>query len=67
MVKYSLSLGIWKSLKNTLVVLLPAGIAGWAAFSANVPAEYQPIVTFFGGLLAYLVKNYIQVTNEEKK
>ena len=52
--------GLWKSLKNMLVVLVPALAAGWTAFQANVPQEYQAIVMAIGGLVAYFVKNKIQ-------
>jgi hypothetical protein len=61
---YSFGLGLWKSLKNSLIVLIPALSAGWLAFAANLPSEYQLFVPFIGGFLAYLVKNYIQVKLE---
>jgi hypothetical protein len=64
MTDYSFGLGLWKSLKNSLVVFVPAALAGWAAFATNVPVEYQSIVAFIGGFIAYLVKNYIQVKTE---
>ena len=54
---YSVKTGLWKTLKNTLVVLAPAAVAAWAAFAANVPTEYQPVVTFIGGFLGYFAKN----------
>lgn len=50
--KYNFKTGLWKSLKNTLVVFVPAMLA----FLANVPVEYTP----FAGFLVYLIKNYIQ-------
>lgn len=50
--EYSFLIGLWKSLKNNLVIWVPAILA----FLAGVPKEYVPIASF----LAYLVKNYIQ-------
>ena len=50
--KYNLGVGLYKSLKNILVVLAPA----FFAFLANVPAEYTPIAS----LLVYLLKNYVE-------
>jgi hypothetical protein len=64
MTDYSFWLGVWKSIKNTAIVLIPAFTAGWLAFLANLPAEYQGIVAAIGGFLAYLLKNYIQVKRE---
>ena len=59
-VEYSVKVGLWKTLKNTLVVLVPASIAAWAAFVTNAPAEYQPVLTFVGGFVGYFVKNWFQ-------
>jgi len=59
-VAYSFKTGLVKSIKNTIVVLLPALAAGWLAFTQNVPQEYNLYITIAGGFLAYLVKNYIQ-------
>lgn len=58
MTDYSMKMGIWKSLKNTAVVLAPAAVAGWLAFVAAVPDEYKPIVTALGGFLGYFAKNF---------
>ena len=57
---YSFITGLWKSVKNTTIVLLPALGAGWIAFTQKVPEEYTPIVLAIGGFLAYFVKNYLQ-------
>ena len=51
-IKYSFLVGIWKSLKNVLIVLAPAFIA----FLMNVPLEYTPVAS----LLIYLLKNYVE-------
>ena len=69
MAEYSKILGVWKSVKNTIIVLVPALAAGWLAFTQNVPAEIyglptQPIIMAVGGFLTYMLKNYIQVTRE---
>ena len=64
MIKYSFGLGLWKSLKNTLVVFVPALLAGWYAFESNVPTEYAGLIAFVGGFITYMLKNYIQVKTE---
>lgn len=61
---YRFGLGLWKSLKNTVVVFLPAITAGWLAFTSNVPTEYAGLIAFVGGFIAYMAKNYIQVKSE---
>lgn len=59
---YSFKTGLWKSIKNTFVVLgLPALfflINGWQEW---VPAEYYKIALPFFGFIGYLIKNYHQV------
>lgn len=57
---YSIGIGIWKSIKNTIIVLLPAFAASWAAFVANAPTEYALIYPIIGGFFAYLIKNFIE-------
>lgn len=64
MTDYSVLLGIWKSIKNTAIVLIPAGAAGWATFMTNVPDEYKPYIMAISGFVVYLLKNYIQVKRE---
>ena len=49
---YSLWIGIWKTIKNSLVLLGPFLLA----VLAGVPQEYA-IVT---GPIAYLIKNWIE-------
>ena len=50
--KYSLKTGLWKTLKNGLVMFVPAILA----FLANVPIQYVPIAS----LIVYFIKNYIE-------
>ena len=57
---YSVKTGLWKSVKNTVIVLVPAFLAGGAAFATNVPANYQPVVAAIGGFVVYFIKNFIQ-------
>lgn len=64
MADYSFVLGLWKSLKNTAIVFLPAITAGWLAFSNNIPTEYAGMVAFTSGFITYMLKNYIQVKRE---
>ena len=62
--EYSFWIGLWKSIKNTAVVLAPAGAAGYAAFLAEAPPEYQPYIMAAAGIFGYLFKNYYQVNKE---
>jgi hypothetical protein len=64
MADYSFLMGVWKSLKNTAIVLAPAFAAAYLAFIANLPVEYQGVAATIGGFLTYLLKNYIQVKSE---
>jgi len=57
---YSFKTGVWKSIKNTIIVLLPAFAASWAAFVANAPTEYAVVYPILGGFFAYLVNNFIK-------
>ncbi len=57
---YSPITGLWKSLKNTIIILGPAIAAGWAAFSVNAPPEYQGVISAMGGFVAYFAKNWFQ-------
>jgi len=59
-VKYSLWVGVQKALKNGLVVMAPAFVAGWLAFITNVPDPYKTLVAAVGGFLGYLLKNWIE-------
>jgi len=52
MKKYNFLVGVWKTLKNLLIVFAPAIMA----FLLQVPIEYTPIASF----LVYLLKNYIE-------
>ena len=47
--KYSIWIGVWKAIKNNLVVLIPF----FLAVLAEVPVELAPIAS----LLAYYLKN----------
>lgn len=51
-IKYSFWIGLWKSLKNVLIVFVPAILA----IMANVPAEYAPVASF----IVWFIKNYIE-------
>ena len=56
---YSFITGLWKSVKNTLVVLAPALGAGYVAFINNVPPEYETPIMLAVGFIAYFFKNLI--------
>ena len=51
-IKYSYAIGLWKSLKNVLIVFVPAILA----IMANVPVEYTPVASF----IVWFIKNYIE-------
>lgn len=55
---YSSKTGLWKALKNVVIVLTPAAAAGYAAFVANVPAEYQGAIAAIASFVVYFVKNW---------
>jgi len=55
---YSFLTGIVKSIKNVVVVLTPAFLAGYAAFYAALPPEYQTPISVLAAFLAYFVKNW---------
>lgn len=57
---YSFKIGIWKSVKNTLIVLAPALIS----FIANLPDEVTVKYAMPLGLICYFLKNLVQVKRE---
>jgi len=60
-ISYNFWLGLWKSLKNSLVVLAPAILA----FLANLPEDQIIKYALPLGFVTYLIKNYIQVKLEK--
>ena len=64
MTDYSFLTGLWKSAKNTIIILTPAIGSGWLAFQANAPEEYQVPIMAIGGFVTYLLKNFYQVKKE---
>ena len=65
--KYDLGIGIQKTLKNVAVTM---GIPGVALFGESfigfIPENYKPYVFVVLSLVAYLLKNYLQVKKEIK-
>jgi len=57
---YNLSVGIWKSIKNWLVTVAPAIVAGWTAFVNNLPQDQQVYAMALAGFVGYLVKNWFE-------
>ena len=51
-VKYSFWTGIWKTVKNSAILLVPFGIA----VLAGVPADYA----WLTGPVIYFLKNYVE-------
>ena len=61
---YSFGMGLWKTIKNWVVVSIPAFTAGWLAFVAELPADQQVYATAIAGFVSYFLKNLIQVKRE---
>jgi hypothetical protein len=61
---YSFGVGLWKTIKNWVIVSIPAFTAGWVAFTAALPPEDQTIVMGLVGFISYFIKNLIQVRME---
>ena len=57
---YSVILGVWKTIKNGLIVLAPSIIA----FIAELPPEISAQYTIPLGFVLYFLKNLIQVKRE---
>jgi hypothetical protein len=53
---YSFKTGIWKTVKNGLILLAPSIVA----FLANLPADIQVEYAMPIGLALYFIKNYIE-------
>ena len=58
---YSFKIGLWKSLKNTAIVIgVPALIFLIDNWTQWIPDEYNAWALPIFGFLSYLVKNYLQ-------
>jgi len=61
MTKYSIGIGIWKSIKNVAIVMgIPALVLLLDNYTQWVPNEHNAIALPIIGLISYFVKNYIQ-------
>ena len=59
-VKYSFSVGLWKSFKNTAVVTIGAAVMYLLNnYTEWVPSQYMKYAAFIAGMAAYLVKNWV--------
>ena len=62
MTKYSNITGIWKSIKNVAVVMgIPALVLLLDNYTQWLPNEYNQIAAPIIGLVAYFIKNRLQV------
>ena len=62
---YSFSIGLWKSLKNTAIIVgIPALILFLDNWTQIIPNEWNVYAAPILGFVSYMVKNYIQVKNE---
>jgi hypothetical protein len=48
---YSFRIGLWKTIKNSAIFLLPALVA----YQTSVPQQYAAVLS----MLIYLIKNYM--------
>ena len=61
MAKYSIKTGLWKSIKNVVIVMgIPALVLLLDNYTQWVPNEYNAIAFPIIGLISYFVKNYVQ-------
>jgi len=59
--EYSFKIGLWKSLKNTLIVVgIPALVLFVDNWTTIIPNEWNVYAAPIMGFAAYLVKNYLQ-------
>ena len=59
--RYSFKTGLWKSLKNTLIVVgIPALVLFVDNWTTILPDEWNVYAAPIMGFIAYLVKNFIQ-------
>lgn len=59
--KYKVKTGIWKSIKNVLIVWgIPAAVLLLDNYTEWIPYEQQKIAIPIIGLIAYFIKNYVQ-------
>lgn len=58
---YSLKLGLWKTLKNTAIIVgIPALILFLDSWTQIIPSEWTVYAAPIMGFLSYFVKNYIE-------
>ena len=59
--EYSVKVGVWKSIKNVLIVWgIPALVLLIDNWTDWIPENYHAKVIPIMGLIAYFIKNYIQ-------
>ena len=62
---YSFWTGLWKTIKNWVVISVPAFTAGWVAFVSELPADQQIYFTALAGFVSYFLKNLVEVKMTE--
>ena len=64
-VKYKLSIGLWKSLKNLAIVVgIPALVLFVDNWTQILPNEWNTIATPVMGFVAYFIKNWIHIKSQ---
>jgi hypothetical protein len=57
---YSVTTGIWKSIKNGLIVIGPALVAGVLEFFNALPPDISTKYALWIGLATYFIKNWFE-------
>lgn len=61
MYNYSFKTGLWKSLKNTAIVVgIPALVLFVDSWTTIIPAEWNVYAAPIMGFASYLVKNFVE-------
>jgi len=61
-VNYKVSIGLWKSLKNLVIVVgIPALILFVDNWTQILPEEWSSYAAPLMGFLAYFVKNFVEI------
>ena len=56
--EYNIVTGVWKTIKNSLLLFWPSIITGVLAFMQALPPEFQAEHAILIGLVTYFIKNY---------
>ena len=57
---YSFWTGVWKAIKNGVIVLGPAGAAAILEFFRLLPPDISTKYALWVGFITYFIKNYLE-------